>query len=96
MQILLGLIAGAVIGLAVHLLVADRHTRGVAIAPFVGAASAGLAWTALTWAGIGIDSPWPWLSAIVVPALVTWPVVLLLTRARLAHDERERVRLKIG
>ena len=96
MQILLGLIVGTVIGIALHYVVADRSTRGVAVAPLLGAASAGLAWTILTWAGIGIDSPWPWLAAIVVPVLVTWPALVLLSRSRLAHDERERLRLKIG
>ncbi|MET0297198.1 MAG: hypothetical protein ABW024_07335 [Microbacterium sp.] len=96
MQILLGLIAGAAIGIGIHFLAGDRKTRGAAVAPVIGAASAGLAWTILTWAGIGIDSPWPWLAAIVVPIVVTWPAVVLLSRARLARDESERVRLKLG
>ncbi|MDN3494699.1 hypothetical protein QL996_02050 [Planococcus sp. APC 4015] len=96
MQILLGLIVGTAIGIALHYLVAHRATRGVAVAPLLGAASAGLAWTILTWSGIGIDSPWPWLAAVVVPVIVTWSALVLLSRSRLAHDERERVRLKIG
>lgn len=96
MQILLAFIAGAAIGAALHFAVPGRDTRGVALAPLVGAASAGLAWTILTWAGIGIDSLWPWLSAIVVPVVVTWPVLLLLARRRTAHDARERARLRIG
>lgn len=96
MQILLGFIAGAAIGVALHYLVADRSTRGTLVAPIIGAVSAGLAWTILTWVGIGIDSPWPWLAAIVVPALVTWPALVLLARTRIAHDARERVRLRIG
>ena len=50
----------------------------------------------LTWAGVGLDSPWLWLSAFVAPAVVTYPVLLLLTRARTGHDARERARLKIG
>ncbi|MFB8387098.1 hypothetical protein ACFC3F_08165 [Microbacterium sp. NPDC055910] len=96
MQILLALIVGAVIGVGLHFLVSDRPTRGVVVAPMLGAAAAGLAWTILTWSGIGIDSPWPWLSALVVPAVVVWPALVVLARTRLAHDERARTRLKIG
>jgi hypothetical protein len=50
----------------------------------------------LTWAGLGLESPWLWLSAFVAPIVVTFPALLLLARARTAHDARERARLKIG
>ena len=63
MQILLAFIVGAVIGAALHFLVPGRSTRGVALGPIVGAAAAGLVWMILTWAGVGLDSPWLWLSA---------------------------------
>ena len=96
MQILLGLIAGTVIGLALHFGVPGRSSRGAALAPMIGAVSAGLAWTALTWAGLGIDTPWPWLAALVVPVAVTWPTLVVLTKTRATHDRRERERLKIG
>jgi hypothetical protein len=55
-----------------------------------------LAWTILTWSGVGIDTPWPWLAALVVPIVVTYPAVILLSRARGAHDAREKERLGIG
>ena len=96
MQILLAFIVGAVIGAALHFVVPGRSTRGVALGPIVGAAAAGLVWMILTWAGVGLDSPWLWLSAFVAPAVVTYPVLLLLARARTGHDARERARLKIG
>ena len=96
MQIILAVIVGASIGMALHFLVADRGTRGVVVAPILGALSAGIAWAILTWAGIGTDSIWLWLSMFVAPLVVTYPVVLLLTRARVAHDAAERTRLKIG
>jgi uncharacterized membrane protein YeaQ/YmgE (transglycosylase-associated protein family) len=95
-QILLGFLIGAAIGAAAHFLVRGRSTRGVALGPVLGAASAGLAWMILTWVGIGLDSPWLWLSAFVVPIVVTYPVLVLLTRTRTEHDARERARLKIG
>lgn len=96
MQILIALIVGAVLGVAVHFHIGDRSTRGVVIAPVVGAFSAGLLWMILTWAGVGIDSIWLWLSMFIAPLVVTYPVVILLTRARVAHDASERARLKIG
>ena len=96
MQILLAFIIGAVIGVGIHFQLHQRLTRGVVLAPMVGAVSAGLAWTILTWLGIGVDTPWPWLAALVVPIVVTYPAILLVSRVRVAHDARERERLGIG
>ncbi|MET0672306.1 MAG: hypothetical protein ABWY37_02320 [Microbacterium pygmaeum] len=96
MQILLAFIVGAAIGAAVHFVARDRGTRGVALAPVLGALAAGLGWMILTWAGVGLDSPWLWLSAVLVPIVVTYPVVTILARVRIAHDARERARLKIA
>ena len=88
MQILLAFIVGAVIGATAHFLVPGRSTRGVALGPLLGAAAAGLVWMILTWAGVGLDSPWLWLSAFVAPAVVTFPALMILTRTRTAHDAR--------
>jgi hypothetical protein len=96
MQILLAFIIGAVIGIGIHFQLHQRLTRGVVVAPMIGAVSGGLAWTILTWSGVGIDTPWPWLAALVVPIVVTYPAVILLSRARVAHDAREKERLGIG
>ena len=96
MQIILAVIVGAAIGLAIHFLVADRPTRGIVIAPIVGALAAGVAWTILTWAGIGTDSVWLWLSMFVAPIVVTYPALVVLSRVRTARDAAERARLKIG
>jgi uncharacterized membrane protein YeaQ/YmgE (transglycosylase-associated protein family) len=95
-QILLAFIVGAVIGAAAHFLVPGRGTRGVALGPILGAAAAGLVWMILTWAGVGLDSPWLWLSAFVAPAVVAYPALVILSRTRTAHDARERAQLKIG
>lgn len=92
MQILLGLIIGAVVGLAVHFALPHRDLRGTALAPFVGAAAAGVSWTVLTWAGVGADSFVPWLVAIIAPTVTTFALVPLLTRARLHSDATERAR----
>ncbi|GAA2969866.1 phosphate/sulfate permease [Microbacterium terrae] len=96
MQILIGVIVGAAVGVGIHFLVPLRDTRGVVVGPMVGAVAAGVVWTALTWAGVGIDSVWLWLSSPVVAAVVTYPVLLVLSRSRVAHDAREKTRLRIG
>lgn len=96
MQILIAFIVGAVIGIGIHFQLHQRLTRGVVLAPMIGAVSAGLAWAILTWLGVGIDTPWPWLAALVVPIVVTYPAVVLISRSRVAHDAREKTRLGIG
>jgi hypothetical protein len=96
MQILIAFIVGAAVGVGIHFQLHQRLTRGVVLAPMIGAVSAGLAWTILTWAGIGIDTPWPWLAALVVPIAVTYPAIIAVSRVRVGHDERERQRLGIG
>lgn len=96
MQILLAFIVGGAMGAAAHFLVPGRGTRGVALGPVLGAFTAGLVWMILTWAGVGLDSPWLWLSTLVAPIVVTYPVLLILARTRTARDARERTRLKIG
>ncbi len=95
MQILLGMIVGAVIGLLAHVALPQRVTRGAALGPLVGAAAAAVAWTALTWAGWGIDNPLLWLSALVVPALVTVPTLVLLARSRVRADDARRAELRL-
>jgi len=96
MQILLAFIVGAVFGVAAHYTAPGRETRGVALAPMIGAAAGGLVWLILTWAGLGIDNPWIWLVSFAVPFLVAYPAVAVLARVRTAHDARERARLGIA
>ncbi len=95
MQILLGLIIGAVIGLAAHFSVPHREVRGAVLAPLAGAAAAAVVWTASTWAGLGVDSPLLWLLAVVAPAATTFVLVPTVTRRRLARDQRERARIGV-
>ncbi|ALJ19960.1 hypothetical protein [Microbacterium sp. No. 7] len=95
MEIALGLVFGAAIGAALHYALPRRGQRGAALGPLLGAVIAGLAWLALTWAGAGAATPWPWLASVVLPALGVWAVLAGLTRARTARDARERARLGI-
>lgn len=96
MQILLGILVGAAIGAALHFALPHRGLRGVAVGPMIGAAAGAIAWTVLTWAGLGVDSLWMWLAALVVPAAVTAPALVMLGRARVRADERERARLGLA
>lgn len=96
MQILIAFIVGAVVGIGIHFQLHQRLTRGVVLAPMIGAVSAGAAWALLTWLGVGIDTPWPWLAALIVPILVTYPVIMAVSHFRVAHDTREKARLGIG
>jgi hypothetical protein len=93
MQIVLALLIAAAIGAGVHFLLPHRSTRGVVLAPMIAAAVGGIVWTALTWAGLGIDNPWIWLAAVIAPIVVTVPAVLLISAARVRGDARERTRL---
>ncbi|WP_295835862.1 hypothetical protein [uncultured Microbacterium sp.] len=95
MQILLGLIIGAVVGLAAHFALPHRQLRGAALAPLAGAAAAAVVWTAMTWMGLGVDSPILWIVAILAPVVTTFALVPFLTRTRLARDEADRSRLGV-
>lgn len=96
MEILLAFIYGAAIGGAAHLAVRHRETRGVALAPILGALVAGATWMLLTWAGWTLDNPLLWLLSIAVPAVVTFTAIAVLARVRTARDRRERARLRIA
>lgn len=95
MQLLLGVLIAAVIGAAVHYALPRKLTRGVALAPLTAAAVGAVVWTALTWAGMGADNPLLWLAAIALPAIVTVPVVAVLSAARTRSDAAARERLRI-
>jgi uncharacterized membrane protein YeaQ/YmgE (transglycosylase-associated protein family) len=94
--ILLALIAGALAGMVLHFVLPHRATRGVVLAPAIGAATAGVLYTVLQWAGLAEDNPWLWVISILVPALVTYAAVTVLARSRVSHDARERSRLGIA
>lgn len=96
MQIVLAIIIGAAIGLAAEFALPGREARGAAVAPVLGAVIGGVAWTALTWAGLAFDNPIIWTVAIVAPAVVVFAALTLMTRARARTDAAERRRLRIG
>ncbi|MFT4219791.1 MAG: hypothetical protein QM611_04665 [Microbacterium sp.] len=95
MLILLALIFGAVVGLVVHFTLPHRDTRGSAVGATLGAVVGGGVWLAFTWLGME-QTGWIWLASLAAPIAVVWLSVAVLSRARLAHDRRERERLKIA
>ncbi len=95
MQILLGLIIGAVVGLAAHFTLPHRDLRGVALAPLAGATASATSWTALTWAGIASDSPVLWIVAVIAPAITTLVLITALSRVRQRNDVALRSRAGI-
>ena len=67
------------------------------LAPAIGAATAGVLYTILQWAGLAEDNPWLWAASILAPVAVTYVVVDGRSAAsRVAHDARERTRLGIA
>lgn len=96
MQILLAFIVGAVLGIAAHYAAPSRDTRGVVVGPIIGALTGGIVWTIFTWAGVGIDNPSIWLVSFAAPFAIAYPALVVLGRVRVAHDARERVRLKVS
>ena len=96
MLIVLALVAAVAIGMALHFALPLRSTRGVAFAPLLEAAIAAVIYTSFTWLGLAESNPWLWVASIAIPAAVTGIVLVVVSRARASHDERERVRLKLG
>lgn len=96
MFILLALIAAVVAGIAIHFTLPHRGTRGVVLAPAIAAALAALLYTGLQWAGLAESNVWLWVVSILVPIALTYLVTGILSRTRVAHDEREKVRLRIA
>ncbi|MBA8817326.1 putative membrane protein YeaQ/YmgE (transglycosylase-associated protein family) [Microbacterium halimionae] len=95
MDILLAFILGATLGLAAHFVLPGRHLRGAALMPLVGSVTGGAVWLALTWLGLTSASFLLWAAAVVVPAAVVFAATVLLTRSRVARDERVKKSLKL-
>lgn len=89
MYILLAIIAGAVIGAALHMAAPGRDLRGRYLSGSIGAASAAVIYSAFTWLGVGEANVWTWVASIGGSFLITFAITVVLTRTRAAHDVRE-------
>lgn len=94
MEIVLGILLGAVVGAAVHAVARHRLSRGVALAPLAGAAAAAVTWTALTWAGMTADNPFLWLAAFAASVITTIPLVIAVSASRRRQDAEALARLR--
>ncbi len=95
MEIVLAVLAGVGAGLIAHYSLPHRDARGVALAPAIGAVLAAVIWALLTWVGWTTADPMLWLIGVGVPVVAVAPIAAILTQRRVAHDERERVRLRL-
>jgi ABC-type enterobactin transport system permease subunit len=95
MEIVLAILAGVGAGLIAQYSLPHRDVRGVALVPAIGGVLAAATWTALTWAGWTTLDPMLWVIGMGVPAVAVAPVAAIITQARVAHDERERARLRL-
>ncbi len=96
MQILLAFIFGGALGAVLHLVQRGGPSRGVVLAPMIGALLGGVTWLVFTWLGVTTESPWIWIVSAAVPAAILPFVLAALARTRDAHDAREKVRLRIA
>ncbi|MBD8703084.1 hypothetical protein [Frigoribacterium sp. CFBP 13712] len=93
MELLFVVLGGVIVGLLAHFVLPGRDTRGVALAPAVGAAVAAVVWEGLTWLGWSADGGWIWVVSLVAPAVVSAVVCRVTTRSRRAHDDALVARL---
>ena len=96
MEIALALVIAAALGIGVHFLLPHRRNRGAFVAPLIAAAVGAVAWTALTWADLGADNPWIWVTAVIAPIVVSAALTLGLSLSRVRGDHRERERLGLA
>lgn len=90
MLILLALIGAGALGVVTHFWIRDRSVRGSAVTGSIAVALSAIVYTALTWAGLKENNIWLWVLSIFGSVAVTWVVTSLLTRSRVAADERAR------
>lgn len=95
MLILLALIFAASAGMTLHYVLPHREMRGVALAALLATSVAAILYAGLTWLGLAESNPWLWVASLLGPVVITWVAIVVLTRTRLAHDVRERERLRI-
>ncbi len=86
-------LGGAILGLAAQYVAPHRHTRGVLMAPAIGAVVASAIWAALTWAGWKFDGGWIWVASLVAAGVISIVVTLVVGRSRNAADDAMLTRL---
>jgi uncharacterized membrane protein YeaQ/YmgE (transglycosylase-associated protein family) len=85
-ELLFVFVIGAGLGIGARYLVPGRNTYGIMIAPAVGASTAAIVWSLLTWAGWTFDGGWIWVVSLGAALIVSVVAELLLARWRRDHD----------
>ena len=88
MELLFAVLGGIVIAGGLRYFFPHRHSYGVLLLPAVRGAVAAAVWTALTWAGWPFDGGWIWVVSLILPGIAAVLVALLLSKRRVAADER--------
>ena len=93
MELLFIVLGGAILGFVLHYALPAADTRGVLLAPAVGAVVAAIVWEALTWAGWPADGGWIWVVGLVVPAVAAVVACRVAATRRRARDTEQFARL---
>lgn len=93
MVILVAMVLGAAIGLVARYLLPGREWVGLFLNPTAAAAAAGIVWTILSLAGLGIDSGWLWIGSLLAATLVAVAIPRVLPERRRRADAAELARL---
>lgn len=88
MELLFAVLGGIVIAGGLRYAFPHRHSYGVLLLPALGGTVAAIVWAGLTWLGWKFDGGWIWVASLVLPAIVAALVAVLLSRSRVAADER--------
>ena len=88
MELVLVAAGALLLGFLAHAALPDRDTRGLLLVPGLTVAVAGVAWVALTWAGLRSDTAWPWLvtTVLALAAAVSVPLATAGRRRRADVD----------
>lgn len=88
MELLFATLGGVVIAGGLRYLFPHRQSYGVLLLPGLGGAVAAATWAVLTWAGWTFDGGWIWAASLVLAGVAAVLVAVLLSRRRVASDER--------
>ena len=84
-------VVGAANGILLRYVLPGRHAYGIVLLPAVGADAAAAIWVGMLWAGFRLEDPlFLWLGALGGALLLSLVVALVVSRVRLAADERQR------
>ncbi len=88
MELLFAVLGGIAIAGGLRYLLPHRHSYGVLLLPAMGGAVSAAVWAALTWLGWPFDGGWIWVMSLLSAGVAGILVALLLSRHRVATDER--------